>query len=305
MTIKIALFFHYTVYLLLRFFCWMINIIPYGVVRKIGTFLGCAIYCLHSSRRKVAIDNLTHAFSNEYTTKEIKNIAKKSFINLMLLAIESIRIPKMLSNFSDCVDIKNDHIITELLKNGRGIILLIAHYGNWELMAVKAGLLKYPISAVGRPMKNPYIYEYIKQLRQKTGLKVLNKKGSAKQIIKELRSGRILAILFDQYAGGSGVAVPFFGRNAYTTPAVAQLALRTGAVVVPAFDVRNKDGTHMIYVETPLETIDTGNKINAIKNNTELYNRVLEKWVRKNPDQWFWFHKRWKVPRKHSEKKSF
>ncbi len=283
----------------------MMNIIPYRVIRKIGTFLGYVFYCLHSSRRKVTIENLTHAFSNEYTKKEIKEIAKESFVNLMFLAIESIRIPKMLNNFSDYVDIKNDHIITEILQSGQGIILLLAHYGNWELMAVKAGLLKYPISAVGRPMKNMYLYEYITRLREKTGLKVLNKKGSAKEIIRELRSGRIIAILFDQYAGGSGVAVPFFGRNAYTTPAVAQLALRTGAAVVPVFDVRNKDGTHTIYVETPLKTIDTGKKSDDIKKNTELYNNILEEWVRKNPAQWFWFHKRWKVPRKYSEKKAF
>ena len=297
---KMTLFFHYVVYLLLRLFCGIINLIPYSMIRLFAKLLGSLFYYIHPPRRKIALENLNHAFGDEYTQNEIKYIARDSFKNLALLAVESIRIPKMLATFSDYVDIKNDQVITEILKSGRGIILLIAHYGNWELMAVKAGLLKYPISAVGRPMKNKFIYRYIKRLRQKTGLKVLNKKGSAKEIIRELKSGRILAILFDQYAGGSALPVKFFGRTAYTTPAVAQLALRTGAIVVPAFDVRNPNGKHTIHVETPLKTINTGNRAEDIKRNTELYNNILEKWIRKNPSQWFWFHKRWKLPRKYS-----
>jgi len=231
----------------------------------------------------------------------LRHIARQSFINLTLISIEFIRIPKLIKHFDKYVTIERKEIVWDGLKKGTGVILLISHYGNWELMAVLAGIIGYPISAVGRPMKNPFIYRYIENLRQITGLKSLKKKGVAREVMAELKANRVVAILFDQYAGSAGVAVPLFGRPAYTTTAVAQLALHTKAQVIPAYNTRYPDGTHIVSVGDPIPTIKTGDKQHDIIKNTENYNKNLEKWVRKNPHLWFWVHKRWKTPRKYRQ----
>ncbi len=292
--------FQYIAYLLLRSICGMINCLPYSVARKTACFTGSLLYYLLSCRRRIALENLRHALSDTYTEKQLRSIAVKSFGNLGLLFIEFIRIPQMVRRgFFKYVTIDRKEIVWQELDKKKGVILLISHYGNWELMAVMAGIIGYPISAVGRPMKNQYIYRYIERIRGYSGLKALQKKGVAKEVIAELRANRVVAILFDQYAGSSGVAVPFFGRPAYTTTAVAQFAIRTGAQVIAAFNTRQPDGTHKIYVEDPITIATDCDRADAVRIATQRYNELLESWIRKHPDHWFWFHRRWKTPRKY------
>ncbi len=291
---------HYITYLFVRLIAGILNCIPYYLMRKLATLAGLIFYYVHSPRRNIALDNLRQALGNELPECELIQIARKSFINLVLLGLEVIRIPRVIKNIPRYMTIERKEIVFDELKKGNGVIFLIAHYGNWEWGAVMAGYVNYPMSAVGRPMKNRFIYRYIERLRQSTGLKSLNKKGVAREIMQELRNNRVVAILFDQYAGSSGVLVPFFGRPAYTTSAVAQLAIRTGASVVPGYCTRNKDGTHTIYITDPIPTIKTNDRQADIIKNTCNYNANLESWIRKNPDQWFWVHKRWKTPRRYA-----
>ncbi|MEW6535405.1 MAG: lysophospholipid acyltransferase family protein [Candidatus Auribacterota bacterium] len=288
---------YYIQYLLARSACGFLNLIPYRIVCALGRMIGCLGYYLSAKRRAITLDNLREAFGCEYTDPQLHRIARQSFSQLILLLIEFVRIPKLLKDFSRYVTIVRKEIVWQGLEKGNGVILLVSHFGNWELMAIMAGVIGYPISAVGRPMKNPYIYDYVMSLRGMTGLKSLPKKGAAKELMRELRNNRVVAILFDQYAGSAGEVVPFFGRPAYTTTAVAQLALRTGAEVIPAYNVRQPDGTHRIYVDDPIPLTDTGDKAADYISNTLEYNRNLEKWIRQYPSQWFWFHRRWKKPR--------
>jgi len=295
---------YYIQYLFARAACGLLNLIPYRLACIIGRMLGVIAYYLSPKRRAITLDNLREALGCEYKEQELRRIARKSFSQLILLLIEFVRIPKLLKNFSRYVTIERKEIVWQELDKKNGVILLVSHFGNWELMAIMAGVIGYPISAVGRPMKNPYIYDYIMSLRGMTGLKSLPKKGAAKELIRELRNNRVVAILFDQYGGSAGEPIDFFGRPAYTTTAVAQLALRTGASVVPAYNVRQPDGTHIIYVDDPIKTIDTGDKTADYINNTLAYNRNLEKWIRKYSSQWFWFHRRWKKPRGQRQEKT-
>lgn len=288
---------HFLTYLAARCITGILNLLPYPVVQALGRTAGTLVYYCHQSRRAIALDNLRSALGDMYPESELKRIARQSCVNLVLVFLEFIRVPEMVKDFPRYVTLVRGEMVWNELKKGHGVILLVSHYGNWELMAIMAGIVKYPISAVGRPMKNPYIYNYIKRIREYTGLRSLEKKGTARQVMKELKENGVVAILFDQYAGSSGTVVPFFGRTAYTTPVVAQLALHTGASVLPAYNTRNNDGTHTIYVDDPIPLINTGDKEKDIVKNTENYNRNLEKWIKKNPHLWFWFHKRWKTPR--------
>ncbi|MCD6460825.1 lysophospholipid acyltransferase family protein [bacterium] len=291
--------FHYLSFCLMRLCCVLVNLLPYKTAQKSGHFIGNCLYLIYYPRRKVALENMRNALGGELSDKEITRFVRKSFIHLILIFIEFIRIPKMVKNFSRYVTIDRKEIVWDCLSHGKGVILLISHYGNWELMAVMAGLIGYPICAVGRALKNRYLYNYIEKIRGYTGLVSIPKKGAARDVIKALKNNKVVAILFDQYAGSAGVPVKLFGRTAWTTDAVAQFAARTGAVVVPAYNTRQADGTHRIYVEDPIPTINTGNRKEDIMQNTALYNENLEKWIRKHPEQWLWLHKRWKTPRKY------
>ena len=282
----------------MRLTCAFINLLPYCAAQKLGHFIGDFLYIVYFPRRKVAYENMYKSLGNELSDKEIKRNVRKSFIHLILIFIEFVRIPKMVKDFSKYVTIDRKEIVWESLSHGNGVILLISHYGNWELMAVMAGIIGYPIYAIGRPLKNRYLYNYIEKIRGYTGLVSIPKKGAARDVIKALKNNKVVAILFDQYAGSAGVPVDLFGRKAWTTDAVAQFASRTGAKVIPAYNTRQPDGTHKIYVEDPVELVETGNKKEDIIKTTRLFNENLEKWVRKHPEQWLWLHKRWKTPRK-------
>ena len=288
---------HYIVYLAVITLNGFFNLLPYRWVQSIGTLLGRAIYYLHIPRRKLTIDNIRQAFGAEKNEKELCAIARGSFENMAKVYLEVIRIPHMLKDFTRYVTIERDDITWKALQNKNGVILLVSHYGNWELMAVMAGIIGYPIYAVARPFKNRYIYNRLLKNRELTGLISLKNRGIAKEILGALRANRVVAIVFDQYPGRTGIVVPFFGRDAYTTDAVAQLASRTGAAVIAPFITRQPDGTHKIYVESPIELVNTGDPKSDCRANTILFNQMLEKWISRHPDQWFWFHKRWKKPR--------
>ena len=291
--------FHFISFCLMRLCCALINLLPYRIARKLGDFIGNVLYIVYYPRRKVALENMRQALGDELSEKDIKRNVRKSFIHLILIFIEFIRIPKMVKDFSKYVTIDREQIVWDNLAEGKGVILLISHYGNWELMAVMAGVIGYPIYAIGRPMKNRFLYNYIEKIRGYTGLVSIPKKGVARDVIRALKNNKVVAILFDQYAGSAGVPVNLFGRTAWTTDAVYQFASRTGAKVISAYNTRQKDGTHKIYVEDPFTLVKSGNKKEDALRNTALFNANLEKWIRKYPDQWLWLHKRWKTPRKY------
>lgn len=294
----------YLNYLLALCACTLLNLIPYRISIILAKLLGWCAYYVMRTRRNITLDNLRRAFGDEMSDAQIRTIARRSFSELTLLFIEFIRIPKMLKNFSKYVTIDRPEVIWNALEKGKGLIMISGHFGNWEMMGILSGLAGFPVYTIGRPMKNRFIYDYITSIRTSTGVQNISNKGVAKELIRHLRANHALAILFDQYAGSRGEPVPFFGRPAYTTTAVAQLSLHTGAPVLPLFVVREKDGTFTVHTMEPLEPVNTGNKKADYIENTRIYNEILETWIRTYPEQWFWFHRRWKKPRRLMQQES-
>ena len=288
---------HYITYLVVITINGLFNLLPYSWMQFLGGVLGRLVYYCNKPRRDITMDNLRKAYGDSKSEQELRRIARGSFENMVRVYLEVSRVPKLMKNFSRYVTIERENLVWKALEKKKGAILIGSHYGNWELLGLMGGLVGYPVSAVARPFKNKYIYDQLLKNRQLTGLKLLPNRGVAREMLRALKQNRIAAIIFDQYAGRRGIVVPLFGRDAYTHGVVAQLALKTGAPVLALFITRQPDGTHKIFVEDPIELVDTGNKVQDIIANTKSYNDLLEKWIRKNPDQWFWFHKRWKTPR--------
>ena len=285
---------HYPSYFLLKGVCGCIRLLPEGFVRRASDAASKITYMVDTRHRRLALKNLDLAFGDSKTQAEKRRIARGAFRSLFRTVVELIFIPRMMKDFSRHAEIRNAEGISNALQKKRGVIFLISHFGNWEIMAHTCVSLGNKLASVGRPLKNPLIYREIERLRCFNGAVMLKKKWIAREIIERLKNNWCVALLVDQYAGRHAPFVPFFGHPVSTTPAAALLAMKTGAVVLPVFDVREWYGYHHIYVCDPVDIVSTGNRDADIEENCARFNRVIEEWVRRRPDQWLWMHRRWR-----------
>jgi len=282
-------------YLLLKAFSLFISLLPEGFSLWMGRQLGRLVYYLDREHRKVALQNLHTAFGQEKSEAELRTIAKTTFQNLGMMTIEFFRIPRTdVEAFKKKVVVEGLDEAMELLKKERGILLLLSHFGNWELMGLMSKVVGNPIIVIAKPMKNRYVDQFITRIRQAAGLEIIPPEKASRKVIRALSENRAVGILIDQRAKRSeGVWADFFGRKAPTTPGLALLALKTGAPVLPVFMIRNGFQKHRLLIKEPLELIHTGNVKKDVEANTQLINHTLELMIRQYPDQWFWVHRRW------------
>ena len=253
-------------------------------------------YSLFQKRRLLALYNLRLSFP-EKTMDEIISIAKGAYRHVAVVASELFDIPRLTPDkIRDVVEIEGLENCRQALEKGKGIILYTAHFGNWELSAVALSYLLQPLFVVYRPLDNAVLNNAISSLRTGAGNVLIPKERAMRQILRSLQKNRIIGILIDQnMARHEGVFVEYFSRLACTTDVVAKLAMRKQAAVIPAFCPRMPCGKYRLILGKALETIDTGNKQVDVKLNTQNYTRAIELMVRKYPEQWFWFHHRWKT----------
>jgi Kdo2-lipid IVA lauroyltransferase/acyltransferase len=183
---------------------------------------------------------------------------------------------------------------------GRGVFLLSAHFGGWELGAIRAGLIAEPIAPVVRPLDNPLLEKELERRRTRFGNRLIAKRDAAREVLRTLRDNGTVAILVDQNVlPGEGVFVPFFGRLAATTPALALFQLKTDAAVVPAFVRPEGGGRYRLELGAPIlaDEFRSGDadRDEAVRRATARYMEVTEAVVRSKPEAWLWMHDRWKT----------
>ena len=286
----------YITYLLLRGFSLFINFLPEPIALWVGRQLGALGYYLDWEHRNVALQNLRLAFGQEKAMTEIRGIAKKAFQNLAMVAIEFFRIPKMDSGtFAEKVNVQGMEIVERVSNEGKGVLLLLSHFGNWELMGWMSKVLGNPTMVIAKPIKKNWrVAQLVARIRTEAGLEVIPTEKASRKVLQALSRNRFVGILIDQRAKRSeGIWVDFFGRKAPTTPALAVLAMRTGAPVLPIFMVRKGHRHHQLSIREPLVLVDTGDIKKDVEANTRLMNETLESMIRQYPEQWFWVHRRW------------
>ncbi|MGA2315191.1 MAG: lysophospholipid acyltransferase family protein [Thermodesulfobacteriota bacterium] len=291
----------FLIYLILIGFSLIINLLPEGFALWVGRQLGIVMYYLDCEHRKVALQNLSLAFGQEKSASEIRGIARRTFQNLGMTTIEFFRIPKMDAEmFKERVKIEGLEEALRLLEKKKGALLLIGHFGNWELMGFMSKVIGNPIMVIAKPMKkNKWLDQFITKIRNAGGLEVISSVKASRKVMKALSQNRVVGILIDQRAKRSeGVWADFFGRKAPTTPSLAVLAMKTSAPVLPVFMVRNGFQKHRLLIKEPLELIHTGDIKKDVDANTQLFNHTLESMIRQYPDQWFWVHRRWERKRR-------
>jgi KDO2-lipid IV(A) lauroyltransferase len=178
---------------------------------------------------------------------------------------------------------------------GKGVLFITGHFGYWELHAMAHALQYPPIGVVVRALDNPKLDRWLEDVRTSTGNMVIHRRGGLRKILRALSENKGVAILIDQHIQTSdAVVVDFFDRPAATTSAVAALALRTGAPVIPVFAVPTKDGRYRMIYEHAVEP-PAADSPDAVREFTQRCTDVLEMYVRRYPDLWLWMHRRWRV----------
>jgi Kdo2-lipid IVA lauroyltransferase/acyltransferase len=272
-------------------------VMPLRFTWRLAEGLGRLWFRLDTRHRFIALNNLRLAWGNDLTEKERRNLAQKNFIHLakVILELPYIRMltPDKLDGFVAFDGLEH---LDAALKKGRGVLVMASHFGNWELMALAFSLLHHPINIVIRPLDNPFLDSLIDNIRTRGGNKMIAKKGSISKVLRLLAAGEVVGLLIDQNpAWHEGVFVPFFNEIACTNKALSSLALRTGAPVIPAYNVREPDGSYRIIFEPEVVLDRSGDTRVDIEENTATFNRIIENYVRRHPEQWFWVHQRWKT----------
>ena len=207
--------------------------------------------------------------------------------------------PKIARDPKRYLAIRDVEKIHNALKQGKGAMLLVSHTGNWEIMALVAGILiakpvGASIYALARPLKNFYLYEHSLRLRALTGLESIPKIGGVQETFNRLKENGIVSTLIDQRVGEGGVEVNFFGQPALTTSLPAVAALRYGTPILFVFLRRTPDLRFVMDVEGPVEIERTGDLKRDIQVNTQHFNERVEAEIRKDPARWLWMHNRWR-----------
>lgn len=276
---------------------WIINIFPLNWRICFFACWGKIIFRLDLWHRRLTLRNLALAFP-EKTKEEVKKIGKEVFRNLGRIVAEFSFIPKLnKENVRKYVVLEGEENFRQAYEKGRGILFLTAHFGNWEWMAATFPLLVgWPCHVVMRPLDNKYLDQLVEALRTWTGNKTIPKKKAMGRMLRLLQNGEIVGVLLDQNVDWhEGVFVNFFGHLACTNAGLALLALRTGASVLPAFNIRQGNGRYRVIIEPEIPLIRTGDKNLDILQNTKVFTQIIEKYVRAYPDHWLWLHRRWKT----------
>jgi len=278
---------------LLKTFQWMPRSFAYSAAEVVAA-LG---FHLATRQRQAGFQNLLMAMP-ELSDRDRRLILRGAFSNLGRLLVEFSHFPGLNKrNIADLVTCEGFEHYADAVKRGKGVIFLTGHFGAWELSCFAHSLFSGPMKFVVREIDNPRVEKLIESYRGLSGNTPIDKRHASRDILKALRNNETIGILVDQNTTrDEGVFADFFGIPAATTPAVATLALRTGACVIPGFLVWDaKSRRHRLRFEPPVELTVTGDTADDIVRNTQTFNRILEDIIRQYPDQWLWIHRRWKT----------
>ena len=291
----------YLEYYVIKLFLWLAKVIPRPFIYSVVKGMTHLAYYLDTKRRHLTIKNLSMAFP-EKTDEEIVLLSKDVYTQLsitiseiLFMFVEKFDVDKAIINYQEA-----KKKLQDILKESpRGVIVVTAHFSNWELAAhflAKNGL---PMLAIGRKGNNRLIDTNITTpFREKYGNQSVSKKKAMLAMIKRLKSAGNVGLLIDQKSGHLNSAkVDFFGKPAETTLSVASLKLKFDPLVVPIFILRQGNGLYKMIINSPIDysANEIEEKEKRLEAMTQKYNNTIEEIIRQYPSQWFWMHNRWRI----------
>jgi KDO2-lipid IV(A) lauroyltransferase len=261
----------------------------------LGRIIGTSAYLADTRHRRIVRRNLRFAFP-DWTREQIRQTTRHVFHHLGTTFIEVCQLAaSSREDLTARVQVAGSERWSQALAGNRGLIIVSAHLGNWEVgMQYAACFMQKPALGVAKKIRFQPLNQWVHKLRTRFGNKIVYKKGALPDMRQALRDGGVVAMLVDQSKRREGVDVHFFGHKVPATPAAAFLAIRCKSPVLPIFCIREDDGRLAIHVDAPLNFEWSGDLRADVQTNTQLITDAVEQAVRKHPEQWFWVHKRWK-----------
>jgi KDO2-lipid IV(A) lauroyltransferase len=296
---------HIVEFVAFQFIASLVQLLPLSAVRKMGRGLGRFVFVRIRYRRDVTLNNLRRAFPEKSET-ELILIAQGAFENIGISLLELVWFPRMTpEKILEEMRFDKPDVLQNAYKKGRGVIILTAHFGNWELLGqALTARFQYPLSGLAKTQSNHLVNEQINRRRKLFGTKVIPMETSLREVIRALGDGEMVAIAADQAAPKENVSVKFFGTMVPTHTGPSILSLKMGSAILAIFAVRSSDGSYDAHmIEVPSEDLKGHSDENVIEL-TRRHVKITENIIRQYPDQWLWMHKRWKhvpLPESHSE----
>ncbi len=297
----------YVVYLLVRVFVCIIQVLSYEGARKFARGLAWLLHKVDRRHRLVADENLRHAFGEQLDERQRDQMVRAVYVHFCTLLVEIIQFPQKFhaSNWKRYAELYGGDRLVAALLSGRPLMIVTGHFGNWEIAGYAVGLFGFTTHAIARTLDNPYLDRFLLSFRERTGQKILAKKGDFDQIQDLLAASGVIATLADQDAGQRGQFVEFFGRPASTHKAVALLALEFNTSLLVLGVPRVGEGEfnghrfeaperYRIILSDYIDPEEYAGRPDAVKAITQRYTTALERVIRVAPEQYFWLHRRWK-----------
>ncbi len=287
---------HWCESVLVRSVDLVLSILPMSTVRRCGVWLGRLAYRLDGSHRRTALQNLAAAFPGR-SGAECQDLARRVFEHFGSVLLELLRFRRYSSaQMLAAIDVEGEDRVRAAFQQGRGVLFFTGHFGYWEIHAIAHSLVFGSISVVARPLDNPRLHALLERTRTVTGNSVIYRQGAVRRMLQDLANNKGIAVLIDQHLHSPDIVhVDFFQRPAATTSALAALALRTGAALIPVFALPLEGGRYRLIYEHPVPHPNTGAH-DDVRELTQRCTDVLEMYVRRNPERWLWMHRRWRQP---------
>jgi KDO2-lipid IV(A) lauroyltransferase len=285
---------HRLEYLIVKALLALVRLMPARVVEWSGALLGFAFYTLDGAHRRIAARNVAAAFPAR-AAAERRQIVRGAFVHFGRLLFELLKFSTLSPEAMLArVDFEGEERVRQAHAQGKGVLFVTGHFGFWELQAMVHALRLPPMAVLARALDNRPLNELLERMRTRTGNSVIYRQGTIRRVLRALHAGQGVGILIDQHIQSrDAIYVDFFNRPAATTSAVAALALRTGAPVVPLFALPLGAGRYRMVYEHPVEP-PADDTTDAIHEFTQRCTDVLEMYVRRHPELWLWMHRRWR-----------
>jgi len=230
----------------------------------------------------------------EKSDSEIKEIRLRMSRNFAKYLVDFFRFRKVDREYiGKHIKLENIGNFNEALGHKKGVVVLTAHIGNWELGGIVIALLGFPFWAVALTHKDSRVNRFFNYQRESKGVKVIPLENAVRMSLSALRSGEMLALLGDRDFTEGGLKVDLFGKNTFIPDGPAVLSLKTGAPIVPGFMLRNNDNTWTLRIEKPIYPQQSGNNKEDVFALIGHYKTIIEDYIRKYPDQWYMFRRFW------------
>jgi Kdo2-lipid IVA lauroyltransferase/acyltransferase len=286
----------FCVYLVVRIFVCLVQAMPVATCAQAAKTLATLFHKVLKIRRGLVDENLQYAFPL-LAPQERERLAWQMWEHLFLMICEIAHAPRKIhdSNWRRYITLINRTELVGTLLSDRPVVIVCAHYGNFELSGYALGLLGFPSYTIARPLDNPYLDRFVNEFRGSTGQYILPKMGSAQRVDALLSAGGTLVVLGDQSAGPKGCFVNFFGRPASTHKAISLFSLGSDAPLMVCYDRRvGEPLEHVIGLEALADPQAADSGLRTVPDLTRWYTHRLEDVIRRAPEQYWWLHRRWK-----------